>query len=130
MVLDELNATQTYFKDSANIAHIISKCVKYMNKNNIKTCHPFTGYLNYTKILTERDLLPLHINVPLRHYLNFSPHVLLLYCHGIYNNTGVNCFWIINNSKQVLDKLHTFLRQNILIALIFLHCTLVFHMSL
>ena len=29
------------------------------------------------------------------------------YCHGIYNNTGVNCFWIINNSQQVLDKLHT-----------------------
>ena len=36
MVLDELNATQTYFKDSANIAHIISKHVKYMNKNSIK----------------------------------------------------------------------------------------------
>ena len=30
------------------------------------------------------------------------------YCHGIYNS-GVNCFWIINinNSQQVLDKLHT-----------------------
>ena len=36
MVLDELNDTQTYFKDNANIAHIISKHVKYMNKNNIK----------------------------------------------------------------------------------------------
>ena len=24
-----------------------------------------------------------------------------------YNNTGVNCFWIINNSQQILDKLHT-----------------------
>ena len=34
MVLDKLNATQTYFKDNANIAHIISKHVKYMNKNN------------------------------------------------------------------------------------------------
>ena len=31
-----VNATQTYFKDSANIAHIISKHVKYMNKNGIK----------------------------------------------------------------------------------------------
>ena len=29
------------------------------------------------------------------------------YCHGIYDNTGVNCFWIINNSQQVLEKLHT-----------------------
>ena len=36
MALDELNATQTYFNDCANIAHIISKHVKYMNKNSIK----------------------------------------------------------------------------------------------
>ena len=36
MVLDELNATQTYFKDSANIAHIISKRVVHMNKNSIQ----------------------------------------------------------------------------------------------
>ena len=27
------------------------------------------------------------------------------YCNGIYKNTGVNCFWIINNSKEVLDRL-------------------------
>ena len=33
MVLDELNPTQTDFKDSANMAHIIPKHVKYMNKN-------------------------------------------------------------------------------------------------
>ena len=36
MVLDELNATQTYFKDSANIAHIISKHVKYMNNMKVE----------------------------------------------------------------------------------------------
>ena len=29
------------------------------------------------------------------------------YCRGIYKNTRVNCFWIIDNSKEVLDKLHT-----------------------
>ena len=27
------------------------------------------------------------------------------YCEGIYRNTGVNCFWIINNSQQVLQGL-------------------------
>ena len=27
------------------------------------------------------------------------------YCNGIYSNTGVNCFWIIENSQQVLDHL-------------------------
>ena len=79
MVLDELNATQTYFKDSANISHIISKHVKYMNKNSVKVETNMEDWLpKLHKILTERDLLLLHINLPLRHYLNFSPHVLLL----------------------------------------------------
>ena len=27
------------------------------------------------------------------------------YCNGIYCNTGVNCFWIIDNSQQVLSAL-------------------------
>ena len=27
------------------------------------------------------------------------------YCNGIYKHTGVNCFWIIDNSKEVLDRL-------------------------
>ena len=26
------------------------------------------------------------------------------YCNGIYNRTGVNCFWIVNNSQQVLNR--------------------------
>jgi len=30
------------------------------------------------------------------------------YCNGIYRNTGINCFWIINNSQQVLQSLHLF----------------------
>ena len=28
------------------------------------------------------------------------------YCDGIYDHSGMNCFWIINNSIGVLDKLH------------------------
>ena len=28
------------------------------------------------------------------------------YCNGIYKHSGVNCFWIIDNSKEVLDRLH------------------------
>ena len=27
------------------------------------------------------------------------------YCNGIYTNTGINCFWIINNLQQVLQSL-------------------------
>ena len=25
------------------------------------------------------------------------------YCNGIFVNTGINCYWVINNSQQVLD---------------------------
>ena len=28
------------------------------------------------------------------------------YCNGIYNRTGVNCFWIVDNSQQVLNRIH------------------------
>ena len=28
------------------------------------------------------------------------------YCDGIYNHSGINCFWIINNSTDVRDRLH------------------------
>ena len=28
------------------------------------------------------------------------------YYDGIYNHSGINCFWIINNSTEVLDRLH------------------------
>ena len=28
------------------------------------------------------------------------------YCEGIYRHTRVNCYWVIDNSKEVLDRLH------------------------
>ena len=34
------------------------------------------------------------------------------YCSGIYKNTGVNCFWIINNSMEVLDRLRNINRTS------------------
>ena len=35
-----------------------------------------------------------------------SPTHYKQYCAGIYNHSGINCFWIINNSIEVLDRLH------------------------
>ena len=57
------------------------------------------------------------------------------YCNGIYNRTGVNCFWIVDNSQQVLNRIRKtnyfiFLQLNILIALIFLLYILASHMIL
>ena len=28
-------------------------------------------------------------------------------CNGIFINSGINCFWIVNNSLQVLSHLST-----------------------
>ena len=32
------------------------------------------------------------------------------YCDGIYNHSGINCFGIINNSTEVLDRLHQIIK--------------------
>ena len=29
------------------------------------------------------------------------------YCEGIFRNTGVNCFWVINNLQQVISILNS-----------------------
>ena len=29
------------------------------------------------------------------------------YCNGIYNHSGIICFWIINNPTEILDRLHS-----------------------
>ena len=33
-------------------------------------------------------------------------HYKQYYCDGIYNHSGINCFWIINNSTEVLEWLY------------------------
>ena len=59
-----------------------------------------------------QDLLLLPISVALSLCLNYLLHVYLklsvtsksIYCDGIYSRTGVNCFWIVDNSQQVLSS--------------------------
>ena len=51
------------------------------------------------------------------------------YCEGIYRHTGVNCYWVIDNSKEVLDIgciiLIRFQVLNVLIVMILPHCILI-----
>ena len=52
------------------------------------------------------------------------------YCAGIYNHSGINCFGIINNSTEVLDRLHKLIRPqelNNLIVTILLHYIRISH---
>ena len=55
------------------------------------------------------------------------------YCSEIYSRTGVNCYWIIHDSQQVLSTLNTinyFSTARLLTVMISLCCTQVFHMYL
>ena len=55
------------------------------------------------------------------------------YCEGICRHTGVNCYWIVDNSKEVLNRLHNVLimfhRLNVLIVTILPRCIQIFHMK-
>ena len=53
------------------------------------------------------------------------------YCNGIFANTGINCYWVIDNSQQVLimfQILIVVLVQSILTPLTLQHYILTFHM--
>ena len=52
------------------------------------------------------------------------------YCNGIFVNTGINCYWVINSSQQVLDyisSINVVVVQSILTPLTLLHFILTFH---
>ena len=59
-------------------------------------------------------MVPGSLLLPINALQNSSHRYLLLailthykqYCDGIYNHSGINCFWIVNNSTEVLDRLH------------------------
>ena len=87
--------------------------MKSKYKNSMNSYHHSTGYLSYTKnpynsrfnaasnkCTTKRlsSLLTSCFKTIITHYKQ--------YCAGIYNHSGINCFWIINNSTEVLDRLH------------------------
>ena len=86
--------------------------MKSKYKNSMNSYHHSTGYLSCTKNLTVPGSLLLQI----MHYktafiITTSCFKTIIthykqYCDGIYNHSGINCFWIINNSTEVLDRLH------------------------
>ena len=70
-----------------------------------------TGYLNSIKNPIKQDLLLIPVLVRPQNFLNCYPHVLQLlthvikYCRKVYERSGKNLFWSINNSGEILDKL-------------------------
>ena len=78
----------------------------------MNSCHHSTGYLSCTKKLMVPGSLLLPTNAlqnSFHHYLLLAlkPYLLIVnYCDRIYNHSRIICFWIINNSNEVLDRLH------------------------
>ena len=145
-VLNELSATNTYVHENKECEQLCSEhnIVWYMANNRIEVKH-------------EHEDLPSFYWLPILHKKPYGKRFIAAsnrcttkplsklltaclaritchfkeYCNGIYNNTGVNCFWIIDNSQQVLSELHKIiLLLTVLIVLIFLLCIPVFRMNL
>ena len=80
-----------------------------------RNCLVYIGCLSYIKLLLAQGLLLHRIDVQLNLYisslLTACLHTVTLhfkeYCNGILRNSGINCFWIVNNSLQVLSLLST-----------------------
>ena len=109
----------TYVRCSKQVSEIVESHLSFMSKNHINVEDEFAKLPNFywlpkmhktpykhrfiaassactTKPLSK--LLTLGLKLLLQHYKQ--------YCAGIERRTGVNCFWVINNSTEVLQNLN------------------------
>ena len=120
VIMRELSTTSTYQKVDEDCMDIVMEHVNYLRQSGID-------------VGEEHEHLPSFYWLPKLHKTPYSSRFIAAsnrcttkqlssiltscfktiishfkqYCNGICRNTGVNCFWIIENSKEVLDKLHT-----------------------
>ena len=119
VVVKEITATTTYEPVLDDRTKVICDHLKYMASNRIMVkpelqCLPSfywlpklhkqpygnrfiaASYRCTTKPLSK--LLTCCLNTIMKHFRQ--------YCNGIYCKTGVNCFWVIENSQHVLNALN------------------------
>ena len=115
------NTYKTYKEVHNNNVNVISRHLDYMAKNGIdvseqheqlpsfywlpnlhkKTyCSRFIAASNKCTTKQLSSLLTSCFKTILTHY------IILNNIDGIYNHSAINCFWISNNSTEVLDRLH------------------------
>ena len=118
-MIKELSLNNTYKEAHNNTVNIISRHLDYMVKNEIdvqqqheqlpsfywlpklhKKPYGFRFIAASNKCTTKQlsSLLTSCFKTILTHYKQ--------YCDGIYNHSGIDCFWIVNNSTEVLDRLY------------------------
>ena len=119
VVIKELNLNNTYKEVHNNSVNIISRHLDYMVKNDIDVQEqheelpsfywlpklhkkPYgSRFIAASNTCTTKQLASLLTSCFKTILIHYKQ-----YCDGIYNHSGINCFWIINNSTEVLDRLH------------------------
>ena len=118
VVLKEIDTTSTYERVMVDSQSIVDEHIKYFNDHHIHVpsqckCLPQfywlpklhkqpygTRFIAASHKCTTKPLSKLLtscLKLITKHYKQ--------YCNGIFCRTGVNCFWIIDNSQQVLSAL-------------------------
>ena len=119
VVINELSSTSTYTEVHVDCMDVVCRHVEYMMRNRIA-------------LHMQQEKLPSFYWLPKLHKTPYGSRFIAAsnkcttkqlstiltscfktimmhfkqYCQGIYRHTGVNCFWVIDNSKEVLDRLH------------------------
>ena len=114
--------TSTYEQINNEILNVVNEHLSFMNNHKIKVVPEFRYLPSFywlpklhkqpygtrfiaasnkcsTKLLSK--LLTIHVYTKLMISCHFKQ-----YCSGIYSRTGVNGFWIIDNSQQILSALN------------------------
>ena len=119
VVIRELNSTSTYKKVHSDSANVVCRHVDYLMRNGIE-------------IQAQHEQLPSFYWLPKLHKTPYGARFIAAsnkcttkelsslltscfktilthfkqYCNGIYKHTGVNCYWIVESSSEVLERLH------------------------
>ena len=119
VVLRELNTTSTYEREDRDCVNVVTEHLRFMTNNKINV-EPELHHLPSFYWLPKLHKQPYGTRfIAASNKCSTKPLSKLLttclskitchfkqYCTGIYSRTGVNCFWIVDNSQKVLSSLN------------------------
>ena len=116
VVLKEIDSTATYERVEEDSEGIVNRHIRFFRHHHIEVpsqCKCLPAFYWLPKLHKQpygTRFIALSHKCPTKHLSKLLTSCLKLitkhykqYCNGIYCKTGVNCFWIIDNSQQVLS---------------------------